>query len=43
VLWITGHAAAPYMEDGPVISAESWRLWQQVFEGDFLLFAVYFN
>jgi len=31
------------MEDGPVISAESWRLWQQVFEGDFLLFAVYFN
>ena len=43
VLWLTGHAAAPYMEDGPVISAESWRLWQQVFEGDFLLFAVYFN
>jgi hypothetical protein len=43
VLWITGHAAAPYMEDGPVISSESWRLWQQVFNGDFLLFAVYFN
>jgi hypothetical protein len=43
VLWMTGHAAAPYMEDGPVISPESWQLWQQVFNGDFLLFAIYFN
>jgi hypothetical protein len=43
VLWITGHAAAPYTEDGPIISRESWQLWQQVFNGDFLLFAVYFN
>jgi hypothetical protein len=43
VLWATGHAAAPYLEDGPVISQESWRLWQQVFRGDFLSFAAYFN
>lgn len=43
VLWITGHAAAPYSEDGPLISAQSLQLWQQVFNGDFLLFAVYFN
>jgi hypothetical protein len=43
VLWMTGHAAAPYMEDGPVIPPESWQLWQQVFHGDFLLFAIYFN
>jgi hypothetical protein len=43
VLWMTGHAAAPYMEEGPVIPPESWQLWQQVFNGDFLLFAIYFN
>jgi len=43
VLWATGHAAAPYLEDGPVISSDAWRLWQRVFQGDFLSFAAYFN
>ncbi len=43
VLWATGHAALPYLEDGPVIPAESWQVWQSVFDGDFLLFAAYFN
>jgi hypothetical protein len=43
VLWVTGHAATPYLEDGPVMSSETWRLWQQVFRGDFLTFAAYFN
>ena len=43
VLWATGHAAAPYLEDGPMMSAETWRLWQQVFGGDFLSFAAYLN
>jgi hypothetical protein len=43
VLWATGHAALPYLENGPVISSESWQAWQRVFEGDFLLFAAYFN
>ncbi len=43
VLWATGHAAAPYLEDGPMISSERWRLWQLVFGGDFLTFAAYFN
>lgn len=43
VLWITGHAAVPYIENGPIISPQSWQLWQRVFEGDFLLFAIYFN
>ncbi len=43
VLWVTGHAAAPYLEDGPVIRSETWRLWQDVFAGNFLGFAAYFN
>lgn len=43
VLWATGHAAAPYTENGVLVSGESWALWQQVFNGDFLAFAVYFN
>jgi hypothetical protein len=43
VLWVTGHAAAPYLENGPVMPAERWRLWENVFEGNFLGFAAYFN
>lgn len=43
VLWVTGHAAAPYLEDGPMIKSDTWRLWQRVFQGDFLSFAAYFN
>ena len=43
VLWMTGHAAQPYLEDGPVISPEARQLWQQVFAGDFLLFVFYLN
>lgn len=43
VLWMTGHAAVPYLENGPVMSSQSWALWQQVFQGNFFMFAVYFN
>jgi hypothetical protein len=43
VLWATGHAAVPYLEDGPVISSETWRTWENVFGGNFLIFAVYLN
>jgi hypothetical protein len=43
VLWLTGHAAVPYLQDGPVLTAESWRAWEQVFGGNFLVFAVYLN
>lgn len=43
VLWATGHAALPFLEDGPVMSPDSWQAWQRAFGGDFLLFAVYFN
>lgn len=43
VLWVTGHAAIPYLEDGPVLTSQEFAMWQRVFGGDFLLFAVYFN
>ena len=43
VLWATGHAAAPYLEDGPMISSATWELWQRVFQGDFLSYVAYFN
>jgi hypothetical protein len=43
VLWVTGHAAIPYLQDGPVLSSETWRAWEQVFGGNFLVFAVYLN
>ena len=43
VLWVTGHGAVPYLEDGPVISSETWSTWQRVFGGNFLVFALYLN
>jgi hypothetical protein len=43
VLWVTGHAAAPYLEDGPVMPSARWVRWERVFQGDFLNFAAYFN
>ena len=43
VLWATGHGAIPYLEEGEVVSSETWRTWQNVFGGNFLLFAAYLN
>lgn len=43
VLWATGHAAVPYLQDGPMLTSEQWRAWEQVFGGNFLVFAVYLN
>lgn len=43
VLWATGHGVAPYLENGPMISAQTWAMWQRVFQGNFLGFAAYFN
>lgn len=43
VLWATGHGVGPYLENGPMITSQSWLLWQRVFQGNFLGFAVYFN
>ena len=43
VLWFTGHAAAPYVEDGPVMAQEVWRRRQEIFGGNFPGYAVWFN
>lgn len=43
VLWITGPAALPYLEDGPVSTAEDWNAMVDAFGGRFGVFAVWFN
>ena len=43
VLWFTGHAAAPYVEAGPVMSDEVWRKRSEIFGGNFPGYAVWFN
>ena len=43
VLWITGHAAIPYLKDGPVMSKADWAQWERIFGGQFLTYALWFN
>ena len=43
VLWIQGTAAAPYLERGEITRPEVWNRLQQVFRGQFIVFAVWFN
>lgn len=43
VLWATGPDVVPYLGDGPVTSTEKWNRLQSVFQGNFLLFAAWFN
>lgn len=43
VLWLQGSAALPYLEDGLVTDAETWRNMIEMFEGNFLGMAVWFN
>lgn len=43
VLWASGHAALPYLEDGPVLTSQEYAAWERVFQGNFLFFAIYFN
>ena len=43
VLWLTGHAALPYLKQGPIMSQEDWRQWQRTFGGQFMNFAAWFN
>jgi hypothetical protein len=35
VMWVRGSAAAPYLEEGRVSSAETWRRLTRVFQGEF--------
>jgi hypothetical protein len=43
VLWITGPAALPYLEDGPVTTSQDWDAMVGAFEGNFGISAVWFN
>ena len=43
VLWAHGSGAVNYLEKGEVTSPATWRLFQQVFEGDFVGFAAWIN
>jgi len=43
VLWFTGHGVLPYLEDGPVADGRAWAQAQQVFRGQFLAYAFWFN
>jgi hypothetical protein len=43
VLLIQGSAAAPYLEDGEMTSAETWLQMMQLFEGNFLTYFIWLN
>lgn len=43
VMWIQGAAATPYLEEGPLTEQRTWDQLVQVFGGDFLGYAFWFN
>ncbi|MGV1755134.1 hypothetical protein [Agrobacterium sp. CG674] len=43
VLWVTGPAAVPYLQDGPTMSSGEWNQIANIFEGNFAAYAFYFN
>jgi hypothetical protein len=43
VLWVSGTAADPYLEDGPLTDPRVWQRLMRVFGGEFFGFAVWFN
>ena len=43
VLWATGPAALPYLEDGPITTGADWNTMIDAFGGNFGIFAVWFN
>lgn len=43
VLWITGPAALPYVEDGPMLTSEQWDAITSAFEDNFGSYAIWFN
>jgi hypothetical protein len=43
VLWAHGAAAVPYAEEGPVSDRQTWMRLQQIFRGQFIGFAFWFN
>ena len=43
ILWAQGSAALPYVEEGPVTDTQTWWQIMEMFKGNFLGFAVWFN
>lgn len=43
VLWFQGTGASPYLEDGQITDKKFWSTLSQVFRGQFLFYAVWFN
>jgi hypothetical protein len=43
VLWVQGSAATPYLETGELTQPEVWWQFQEVFRGNFIGFAIWFN
>ncbi|MBN9008733.1 MAG: hypothetical protein J0H63_00915, partial [Rhizobiales bacterium] len=43
VLWVTGPAALPYLQDGPIGTSQDWNGLAEVFEGSFGIYMAWFN
>jgi hypothetical protein len=43
VLWVTGQGVLPFLADGPVLDTRTWNQASQVFRGNFLSYAMWFN
>ncbi|OHV76940.1 hypothetical protein [Rhizobium sp. LCM 4573] len=43
VLWVTGPAAVPYLEDGSTMASGDWNQLTSIFGGNFMSYAFYFN
>ena len=41
--WIQGWSAVPYLDKGPLVSAQSWTEFEQMLLGDAMLFAIWLN
>ena len=43
VTWIQGEGLLPYAEKGPQMSSQAWRDFEDIVQGDAMLFAVFLN
>ena len=43
VLWVTGHAALPFLQDGVIADGAAFAQADRVFSGDLLTYAFWFN
>ena len=43
VLFLTGTDSAPYLEDGPLSTPETWSRLERAFDGQFFFFALWLN